>query len=223
MSASGMPTRRTRFVSSACSVLILVLLLAGCEESSRSGTSVPEPGADPAIQSTEIRLLTGTLERVDEGWTMTSCDQSTSWTILDPIRNLDNALGFASVYAKGSNDAGWTVEHVNYLPFEGFDCQFDWDGVLWRAAGNEPFWMAELTEDGLMIRRPGSEMIGISPVEIAEGPVFMGPGLMLRFADETCADTMVDTMFGWTAELTLGDDTFLGCGFEGMAAQPIRP
>ncbi len=222
MSVSGMPTRRTLSVSSACSGLILVLLLLGCGESSRSGTPTSEPGPEPATQPTEIRLLTGSIVRVDQGWTMTSCDQSTTWTIIDSIRNLDNPVGFGSVYAKGSTDTDWTIEHVNYLPFEGFDCQYDWDGVLWRAAGNEPFWMAELTEDGLSILLPGSDM-WVVPVEIAPGPVFMGPGVMLRFAEETCADTMVDSLFGWTTELTLGDETYLGCGFEGMAAQVARP
>jgi len=220
MSVSGMPTRRTLSVSSACSGLILVLLFTGCGETSQSGSSVPEPEA--AIPTAEIRLLTGTLTRVDQGWTMTSCDESTTWTLLDPVRNLDSPMGFGSVYAKGPTDGGWSVEHVNYLPFEGFDCGFDWDGVLWRAAGNEPFWMAQVAEDGLSIILGNADMI-VVPVEAVEGPAFMGPGVMLRFAEETCADTMVDSLFGWTAELILGDETYLGCGFEGMAAQVARP
>lgn len=218
MSVSGMPTRRIPFAWSAYSLLMLALLFVGCGESSKPSSEAIEPETQP----TETRLLTGSLVRTDDGWSMTSCDESTRWTILDPTRNLDNALGFASVYAKGSTEAGWTVEHVNYLPFEGFDCRFDWDGVLWRAAGNEPFWMAQVTEDGLSMVLSDADMI-VVPVEASEGPAFMGNGVMLRFADEACADTMVDTLFGWVAELTVGDDTYLGCGFEGMAAQPVRP
>jgi len=218
MSASGMPIRRIPFVWSACSFLLLALLFVGCGKSSRPDQAPSEPVAPP----TEIRLLTGSITPAESGWTLTSCDQSTTWSILDPVRNLDNALGFASIYAKGSNEAGWAIEHVNYLPFEGFDCQFDWEGVLWRAAGNEPFWMAELMEDGLSIRLPGSEMWAI-PVEVAEGPVFTGQGIMLRFTDEACADTMVDTLYGWKTELSVGEDTYVGCGFEGMASQPVGP
>ena len=47
--------------------------------------------------------------------------------------------------------------------------------------------MAELMEDGLSIRLPGSEMWAI-PVEVAEGPVFTGQGIMLRFTDEAAGD-----------------------------------
>jgi len=45
----------------------------------------------------------------------------------------------------------------------------------------------------------------------------------VAFTPGLCADTMVDTMFGWSVTLEVDNRTLTGCGFEGMAAQTRRP
>jgi len=211
MSASGMPTRPIPFAWSASSLLIL-LLLAGCGRA-----ETPTAG--------ERALLTGTLERGTEGGLYVhSCGSDRTYRLVDEEGYLEKAGAFASVYAISSERDGrqvWQVLRVNYVPVEGFGCNYDWRGTLWRAAGNEPFWAARVSEDGLSLQFPDRDMVVI-PVTKAQGPVFRGEGVTLSFSNRTCVDTMADTDFGWVTTLEWGGRSYRGCGFQGMAEQPAR-
>lgn len=200
MSASGMPTRPTPSVWSACSLL---LILFGC--------------AEPPVSSTT--LVAGTLQWGTEGALyFQPCEREVELPLTDPDSLLGNAVRFASFYAGRTADGGLEAQRINYLPTEGFGCGFDWDGVLWRAAGNEPFWMASVAEDGLTVQFAGEEPI-VVPVSLADQPVFRTDRLELVFEDMMCQDTMADNRFGWTVTLTLDGSTFHGCGFQGLAGR----
>ncbi len=212
MSANGMPTRRIRFASSACSLLIL-LLLAGC-------------GRTEQIRVGERALLTGTLERGTEGGLfLSACRTDSAHLLVDPEGYLDQAGGFASVYTTSAERDGrtvWQVLRVNYAPIEGFGCGFDWEGTMWSASGNEPFWSARVEEDGLSLRFPERDMI-TQPVRKEQGPVFIGDGVSLTFTNRKCVDTMADTDYGWVTHLEMNGVSYRGCGFQGMAEQPADP
>lgn len=193
-----MPIRRIPSAWSACSLL---LLLVGC-----AGTPTPT-----------TTLVAGNLQWGTEGALFFQpCEQDTDIRLADPRGLLGDAARFASFYAGRTADGGLEVERINYLPTEGFGCGFDWDGVLWRAAGNEPFWMAAVSEDGMTIHFAGEEPV-VLPVSLADAPVFRTDTTELVLEPMTCQDSMADNVFGWTATLTVDGSTFHGCGFQGLA------
>jgi uncharacterized membrane protein len=63
----------------------------------------------------------------------------------------------------------------------------------------------------------------VTPVSREQGPVFRGDGVTLSFTNRTCVDTMADTVYGWVSTLEFNGRTHEGCGFQGMAEQPINP
>ena len=197
-----MPTRRTRSGWNACSLLLLAFL-AGCAQ-----TPVPS-----------TTLVAGTLQWGTEGALyFQPCEQEADLPLTDPDSLLRNAARFASFYAGRTADGGLEVERINYVLNEGFGCGFDWDGVLWRATGNEPFWMAAVAEDGMTIQFAGEEAV-VLPVSVLDGPVFTDGDTELVFEPMKCQDSMADNVFGWTVTLSMEGSTFRGCGFEGLAGR----
>lgn len=215
MSVSGTPIRRIPFDLNVYSLLIFLALM-GCGR-----TEIQKAG--------ERALLTGTLERGTEGGIYVhACDSDRTYRLMDEEGYLDSAGSFASVYAVSSERGGreaWQVQRVNYVPIEGFGCAFDWRGTLWRAAGNEPFWAAHVSENLLKLRFPGfsEKDILVIPVSREQGPVFEGDGVTLLFSNRTCQDTMADTVYGWVSTLEFNGTRYQGCGFQGMAEQPTKP
>jgi uncharacterized membrane protein len=49
-----------------------------------------------------------------------------------------------------------TIHEVVYAALEGFGCDFDLTGFVYRAFGNEPFWSVEVKPDTMVLRQPGS-------------------------------------------------------------------
>jgi heat shock protein HslJ len=90
------------------------------------------------------------------------------------------------------------------------------------AAGNEPFWRADLADGSLTIQSPGIPPIVLSVTGSAVGDdgsftliaAATSPalGASLSFAPGPCADTMADQTYPFTAELALDDTVLTGCG-----------
>ena len=49
-----------------------------------------------------------------------------------------------------------TIYEVIYAALEGYGCDFDVTGFVFRAYGTEPFWMVEVLPQGMRLSRPGS-------------------------------------------------------------------
>ena len=201
MSASGMPIRRIPSAWSACSLLVLVLFFIGCES---------EPKESRV-------LLAGNLEWGTEGSRFfQECGGTDVVPLRDPEDVLEHARYFVSFYAIRTVSGALQVERINYLPPEGFQCGFDWKGVLWRATGNEPFWMAAVSEDGMTVQVAGEEPV-VLPVDLDDAPVFSNGDTELVLEPFMCRDSMADNVTGWRATLTVDGSTFRGCGFQGLA------
>ena len=172
-------------------------------------------------------MLAGNIEWGTEGGLfLTPCGESAAIRMEDPEGMLERAGSFVSVHAvprgKGGKD-GWIVVGINYMPGEGFDCSADWNAFLWRASGNEPFWSAEVGEDGLTLRTPEGPS-RVLPVRVEEGPTFIADAreVTLRFLPGPCADTMSDTVYGYRVEFTQERKVLWGCGYQGLAAEPLK-
>lgn len=49
-----------------------------------------------------------------------------------------------------------TIDEVIYAALEGFGCEFDLTGFIFRASGNEPFWLLEVLPAGMRFSQPGT-------------------------------------------------------------------
>jgi membrane-bound inhibitor of C-type lysozyme len=97
------------------------------------------------------------------------------------------------------------------------------NGVDFRAVGNEPGWVLEISErtkllfrydyDASVIEATASE---ISPDPEASETVFTANTasglLVITLRGQICSDTMIDESYETAVSIELGDRSFLGCG-----------
>jgi len=123
-----------------------------------------------------------------------------------------------------------TVEDVIYATFEGLDCGFDWSRFLYRAQGNEPFWMLEVFEAGMRLTRPGyPDLVWADFKESrSEGKLTFHaagggdhPAVELVIEVGPSRDTMSGAYYALSASLVLGDQTLKGNALRG--AEPAGP
>jgi putative lipoprotein len=121
--------------------------------------------------------------------------------------------------------------HLRVLRFhrlysEGPGCDAPLDSMRFAAWGNEPFWAAVDAGEALRIERLGSEPMVAQPRTFREdGADWLVEGqssaglLRLRLSPGFCSDGMSDSLYAWTATVTVGKDTLKGCGFRGSEAK----
>jgi len=120
-----------------------------------------------------------------------------------------------------------TVEEVVYVAFEGFGCDFDWSRFLYRAHGNEPFWVLEVLATGMRLTRPGQP--GMTWTEVSEirregSVIFRGaagehPPVELVIEAGPSRDTMSGAYYGLSARLVLDEKTLKGHALRGVGAE----
>ena len=117
------------------------------------------------------------------------------------------------------------VEDVIYVAFEGFGCSFDWGRFIYRAQGNEPFWMAEVRSSEMRLTRPGEpDLVWTDATEssAARGVVIRSqdPPVELHIEPEPGRDTMSGAYFGLSARLLVEGETLAGNALRGTARNP---
>jgi heat shock protein HslJ len=91
-----------------------------------------------------------------------------------------------------------------------------------RARGNEPFWSVEMTGEAIVFRPMEGEPVTVAPLPASrrEGNADVyeanagGKPFALTIADAVCTDTMSGMPFPKTVTVTIGGETFAGCGGE---------
>jgi uncharacterized membrane protein len=119
-----------------------------------------------------------------------------------------------------------TVEDVIYVATEGFGCDFDLNRFVYRALGNEPFWMVEVLPTEMRLTRPGKPDLiwsDLNKRETAGGVVFHAtggdlPAVEFLIEKRSSRDTMSGAYFGLSATLVLDGQTFAGPALRGTAA-----
>lgn len=117
------------------------------------------------------------------------------------------------------------VEDILYAAVEGFGCNFDLSRFIYRALGNEPFWMVEVRQNEMSLTRPGHPTLMWADVKRKEtegGVVFQAAGdnrpvVELVIRKEASRDAMSGAYFGLSATLVLEGVTFKGNALRGAA------
>ena len=122
--------------------------------------------------------------------------------------------------------------HLRILRFhrlysQGPGCNAPLGSMRFAAWGNEPFWAAVDAGEALRLERVGdSEPLVAQPRSfredgkdwIVEGQTDAGL-LSLRLSPGYCSDGMSDSLYAWTATVTVGKTALKGCGFRGSEAK----
>jgi uncharacterized membrane protein len=114
------------------------------------------------------------------------------------------------------------VMRILYMAQEGFRCNLELDGFHYRAYGNEPFWAAWVSADGIVLKVPGREdqiWADIDEHPLDNGLLYTGTGpagtIEIRIIDEPCRDPMSGAYFAYSADVRQGSEKFVGCALKG--------
>jgi len=130
------------------------------------------------------------------------------------------ADGFGAEYA-----GSVTVEEILYAAFEGHRCDFDLAGFVYRASGNEPFWLVEVLSDRMRLIRPGFPDLvwpGLTMETTGNGVVWRGSGgefpAALTIGPGPAYDSMSGAYFHQKASFDLDGQIFKGSAMRGLAS-----
>jgi putative lipoprotein len=198
----------------------------------------PDPNYTPVapgvVPSPEVFRLRGNAVMGKDGYGLVPCGETAQRIVFFEADTKPMLDAFLTGGAHEFFVDGWAVEaatgkarilRIERLYSEGPGCAEALGGVVFVARGNEPFWSARAGVDGVIVERPGSaplkgEFTGVRD-DGAERVIETGTSegaLALRLAPGRCSDGMSDTVYGWSAQLTLGDQAFRGCAFAGLPA-----
>ena len=115
------------------------------------------------------------------------------------------------------------VEVIRLAPAgESRGCAEDLEAVVFRAAGNEPFWNLEVTPDAIVLYRMGEPDLTLpapAPQPLPGGWRYpAGESLSVTFERGDCADTMAGSRYSLRASVVTVDGELYGCAWEGREA-----
>lgn len=122
-------------------------------------------------------------------------------------------------------DLSWDVRQIDLAGGGSQACSYDMTGVTLRAAGTDPLWIADVTDEGVRIQSyyelrtltfPFGEIAGNNG--IWEGDLGSIKGrehsYRLTVTDQSCRDKL-NAWYSKTARLELDGDVFFGCARDG--------
>ena len=124
--------------------------------------------------------------------------------------------GFAADF-----EASISVLRVHRAQREGFGCNEDLAGVVFRAHGNEPPWRADVRSTAVVLRQPhGEGEYAISDIRADNDTITVnaaagGALLELVLRRNRCTDSMSGSLFEYAAALKRADGVLNGCAVRG--------
>jgi uncharacterized membrane protein len=216
--------------------LFLLVLVAACSsDRGADGNGVPSQVIHGfALFGHEVRSFrpcdtqaplwtvdsTGLLWRVTQELTSDSPPDRELYALLEGRLGPPPTEGFGVGYS-----GTLVVERVLHVASEGDRCDQSPPGLLFWASGNEPFWSASVSPEGLEVRRLGEETRAWAGPRIEEdelgASVTVAGGESTRGRDtarlvlkvDPCRDSMSGAYFEMSAQMILGSDTLSGCAF----------
>ena len=231
-----------RSLTLACALV----LLAGCKPQAATPDTANAPAPAAPATTAEVAAMPAVAAIVGEGpqrlrgagimgkdgYGLTLCGE-TSQRILD--LDAPAKAAFESFLAQGARefqvdawglpegDGHLRLSSVERLYTEGPGCDEKLDGFDLRAHGTEPFWGLDVAGGQVLLSRPGQAALAAAAKELGGSPGLRkfeadtAEGkLLASFTAGSCSDGMSDAQFGWTAEVSLGDQHFKGCAYAGL-------
>lgn len=94
------------------------------------------------------------------------------------------------------------------------------EAEAWRAGGHGPGWSLVAGPEGILLHRAGTTdlLFPYTPFRregerVSHAVAHEGQTLSLRFEQGLCEDKAAESVFGWTATVTLGEQTLTGCAW----------
>jgi uncharacterized membrane protein len=169
---------------------------------------------DPSGTLQEVHgMLAGSLEGAPRVFVI-----ATGWTGPAPTE------GFGAEYA-----GAVTIDEIIYVALEGFRCDFDLTRFVFRASGNEPFWMVEVKPEGMTLSHPGRPAITWPEValeKVGGTLVFRGQGSdapgVLKISPGPGYDSMSGAYHGYLAGFEVGGEKFAGVALRGFSPEAVK-
>lgn len=135
--------------------------------------------------------------------------------------------GELSASSDKTADGNLAVSQLYRLQGEGHGCDdSNFKQTLVHASGNEPGWSLRVSDQGMVLNRPGQEPLALPYMEeqLPEGRLHLsseanGQRLALWLTPGQCQDSMSGSLQHLSAELRLDDQLMRGCAYFGGARQ----
>lgn len=135
-----------------------------------------------------------------------------------------------------TDNAGSEAPHIKEVLLVGSHpraCEFELNGNLFRAAGENPLWIADVRKEGIRVQNYGRlKRLLFPPVEavrdgsgiqwVSQQPSGNRYSIRLRFKAEPCYD-QYGTRYRYVASMILNEVSFDGCAREGDLGQRVLP
>jgi putative lipoprotein len=213
-------------------VFALLPLFAGCQLFSKQSNDNPAP--QTRLQG-ELSLVTGKLllrpcqeQRqfvvANDGATTLTRDAAGLFSDGATVLYVD-MRGELSASSQSAGDGTFTPSQVYRVQGEGHGCtDINFARTLLRASGHEPDWSVAVSNQGLILNRPGAEPQALPYLEeqLPEGRLNLsseanGQHLELWVAPQRCVDSMSGAVQYMSAELRLNGEVMRGCAYLGGA------
>lgn len=212
-------------------VLVGTLLVSGCQ-------SVPESG-----HPLYTRYERGVLVREEDRYYFRDCFSTRRVPVTDSTAELDawfssSPLALSQVYAELMTYApkhrplDKQIEKVLMLGGTAHACDYELEGNRYRAAGDDPLWIADVREEGIRVQSYGMRQLlfpRLEPVSDGGRLVWRSElkakehySLTLTLDEQACSDRY-GARYRYRAQLVINEDSYSGCARDGDLGRRILP
>lgn len=173
----------------------------------------------------------GTLSLLEDHWQFTRCvggdslqlQFDDSWLQATESCQLESQGCFADLELQRDGANAAKVSKVHRIQGEGHGCDDeDFDHLIFRAFGNEPFWNLRLNNQGLVLQQLGQPTVALPYIheQLGSGQHYISSqadhqDLRLWISPEPCSDSMAGGWHALSARLQWQGETLIGCAYQG--------
>lgn len=212
-------------------VLLGAFLISGCQ-------SVPQSG-----HPLYTRYERGVLAREEGVYFFRDCYSSRRMPVTDTTGELDNwfrtsPLALGQVYAElmtyspKHRPLDKQIEKILMLGGTAHACDFELEGNRFRAAGDDPLWIADVRDEGIRVQSYGLRQLIFPRVEpVVDGTRWVWKSelkaqetyrLTLELQEQACTD-QYGARYRYRAQMEINNASYSGCAREGDLGRRVLP